>query len=202
MSRAFYAVILFVACASNNELAKRDDPVEQLRNVTEAGTTPPSTSPPKPEEPKGPMQPATRTQLIEDIIHTTKVKDPFRWLEDEKSKEVQEWMAGQDAYTRAELAKLSQRDGLAKRFAELFYIDAVSAPIKRGGRYFYTRRLKTQEKAIVYWRQGETKGAPEKVLLDPNALVHRQHPAVLARHLGALVGRQEGRVRREAERRR
>ncbi len=123
-------------------------------------------APPEAPKPEGPQLPPTRTQLIEDIIFDTKVKDPYRWLEEEKAPEVQDWMVKQDAVARAELGKLPARDALAKRFAELFYIDAVSAPIKRGGRYFYTRRIKTQEKAIVYWRANEK--APEKVLLDPN----------------------------------
>ncbi len=158
---ALFSLALASACASPRETMMDDPPVTETPKPAEA---------PKPTEaakPKGPELPATRQQLIEDIIFNTKVKDPFRWLEDEKAKEVQDWMLAQDAVARARLHALPRRDELIKRFNDLFYIDAVSAPIKRGGRYFYTRRLKTQEKAIVYWRANEK--APEKVLLDPNA---------------------------------
>jgi len=163
MTRRLALALLALSCASPKETMMDDPP------VTEPTPTP-AAEEPKPAaaeaKPPPPQLPPTRQQLIEDIIFNTKVKDPFRWLEEEKTKEVQDWMVAQDAVARAKLHALPRREELIKRFNDLFYIDAVSAPIKRGGRYFYTRRLKTQEKAIVYWRAAEN--APEKVLLDPN----------------------------------
>ena len=38
--------------------------------------------------------PATRTTDSADVIFGTRVADPYRWLEDEKSAEVQGWMYG------------------------------------------------------------------------------------------------------------
>ncbi len=110
--------------------------------------------------------PPTRYQLNDEYLHGTRVSDPFRWLEDEKSPEVQAWMKAQDDYARARLNALKGRDWLEKRYRELYYLDTVSAPVKRGGRYFFSRRSKTQEKSVVYWKQGEQ--GEEKVLLDPN----------------------------------
>ncbi|MDQ3296961.1 MAG: prolyl oligopeptidase family serine peptidase [Myxococcota bacterium] len=110
--------------------------------------------------------PATRTDAIVDTVHAIKVADPYRWLEDEKSDEVQAWMEAQDQYARAELAKLPGRAELAERLKKLFYYDAISAPAHRKGRFFYTRKHADKEKTIVYWKQGET-GA-EQVLFDPN----------------------------------
>ncbi len=92
--------------------------------------------------------------------------DPYRWLEDEKAPEVQEWMKAQDAFARTRIAELPSRDALLKRYRELYYLDSMSAPLKRGGRYFYVRTHKDKEKAVVYWKQGAT--GEEKVLLDPN----------------------------------
>ncbi len=112
------------------------------------------------------LPPPSRSQVVEEFVHGTKVADPYRWLEDEKAAEVVAWMKAQDDYARAHLGKLEHRDWLEKRYRELYYLDTVSAPIKRGGRYFFTRRNKTQEKSVVYWKQGD-KGT-EKVLLDPN----------------------------------
>ncbi|MFL5349532.1 MAG: prolyl oligopeptidase family serine peptidase [Hyalangium sp.] len=111
--------------------------------------------------------PATRSEPISDTLHGVPVADPYRWLEDEKSPEVQAWMKAQDALTREALAKVPGRDALARRFRELFYVESISAPARRGNRYFYARTHKDKEKAIIYWREGES-GA-EKVLLDPNA---------------------------------
>ena len=111
--------------------------------------------------------PATRKLDIVEKIHGKDVADPYRWLEDENSPEVQTWMKAEDDYTRGALAKLPLRAELEARIKELFYFDAISAPVHRGGKFFYTRKHADKEKTIVYWKQGET-GA-EKVLFDPNA---------------------------------
>lgn len=116
--------------------------------------------------PTAPPPPATRATVVEETVHGRPVKDAFRWLEDEKAPDVQAWMNAQDAYARAQLAALPGREALTQRYKELYYIESMGAPLKRGGRLFYSRRHKDKEKAVIYWRQG-TAGA-EKVLLDPN----------------------------------
>ncbi|EPX59043.1 Prolyl endopeptidase [Cystobacter fuscus DSM 2262] len=110
--------------------------------------------------------PPTRTEAVVDTLHGVPVPDPYRWLEDERSPEVQAWMRAQDAFTREHLARAPGRDALRRRFTELFYVESVSAPAVRGERYFYVRTHKDKEKAVLYWREGE-KGE-ERVLLDPN----------------------------------
>jgi len=110
--------------------------------------------------------PATRAEAITDTLHGRPVADPYRWLEDEASPEVQAWMTEQDSFARGLLAKSPVRDELTARLRQLLYYDAVSAPLHCRGRYFYTRKHADKEKTIVYWKQGET-GA-EQVLFDPN----------------------------------
>jgi prolyl oligopeptidase len=121
-----------------------------------------------PEVPMSPNHawPATRAGDVTDTLHGQKIADPYRWLEDEQAPEVQAWMTEQDRYARAQLARTPHRDELTARLKQLFYFDAISAPIHRKGRYFYTRKHADKEKTIVHWKQGET-GA-EKVLFDPN----------------------------------
>ncbi len=128
-----------------------------------APTAPPRFAMPPPTTPQ---PPPTRTQLITDTLHGTAFKDAYRWLEDEQAPEVQAWMKAQDDFARARLAELPLRDTLTRRYTELYYLDAIGVPVKRGGRVFYARTHKDKEKAIVYWRQGE---GEEHVLLDPNA---------------------------------
>jgi len=110
--------------------------------------------------------PTTHAGDVTDTLHGQTVADPYRWLENEQAPEVQAWMTEQDRYARAQLAKAPHRDELAARLKQLFYFDAISAPLHRNGRYFYTRKHADKEKTIVYWKQGHT-GA-EKVLFDPN----------------------------------
>ncbi|HEX4417457.1 MAG TPA: prolyl oligopeptidase family serine peptidase [Kofleriaceae bacterium] len=115
--------------------------------------------------PKHPW-PATHAGTTTDTVQGKQLADPYRWLEDEKAADVQAWMTEQDTYARGELAKSPHRDEIEARLKQLFYYDAVSAPVHRGGRFFYTRKHADKEKMIVYWKQGEA-GA-EHVLFDPN----------------------------------
>ena len=112
--------------------------------------------------------PQTRRDDVVDVIHGVRVADPYRWLEDANKPEVKQWMAAQDRLTRGLLARQPGRARLAARLKALAYVESVSAPLVRGGRYFYERRHKDKEKAILYVRDGEH-GA-ERVLIDPNTL--------------------------------
>ncbi len=112
--------------------------------------------------------PETRIEPIKEQLHGVEVADPYRWLEDDKSTEVKNWMSAQDSVARAELAQLAGRDKLIDRLRALFYVDSISVPLHRGGRYFYKRTFATKEKGIVYVREGEA--GVEKVLLDPNTM--------------------------------
>lgn len=112
-----------------------------------------------------PYPESRRVDQVDDL-HGTKVADPYRWLEDGKSPEVQQWVAAQDALTRATLAKLPDREAFAARLTELLYTERTWTPRHLGNRWLYARRDAGKEKTIVYWKEG--KSGPEKVLLDPN----------------------------------
>src|SRR5512143_83968 len=50
-----------------------------------------------------------------DAIHGTKVADPYRWLEEEKSPATRAWVDAEDQLARRFLAALPARDAIAKR---------------------------------------------------------------------------------------
>jgi prolyl oligopeptidase len=102
-----------------------------------------------------------------DVLHGERIADPYRWLEDAASPEVQAWMNAQDAHARQAIDALPTRASLVAEYRRLFYYDAVSCPERRGTRYFYTRKHRDREKSVVYVRDGDS---PERVLFDPNAL--------------------------------
>jgi len=112
--------------------------------------------------------PETARQDVTDTLFGQPVPDPYRWLEDGEDAKVQAWMGAQDKVTRSYLDGLEGREALEKRLTELFYVDSISAPEKRGGRFFYSRRHADKEKRVWYWKEGE-KGK-EVVLLDPNTM--------------------------------
>jgi prolyl oligopeptidase len=122
---------------------------------------------PAPRETCSERPPATRRDELVEDLHGTPVADPYRWLEDAAHPDVQGWMRVQDDFARDRLAALPDGEALRKRLGELLYVDAISAPLRRGTRTFYTRRHRDREKAVYYVREGE---GPEQVLLDPNTL--------------------------------
>lgn len=112
-----------------------------------------------------------------DTLHGVAVEDPYRWLEDEKSPDVQTWMAGQDAHARAFIADLPGRAKLQSRLKELYYVDSTSVPIQRGERLFYSKSHRDKEKSIYYLRDGL--GGAERVVLDPNTWTEGGNPVSL-----------------------
>jgi prolyl oligopeptidase len=114
--------------------------------------------------------PPTRTVHASDIHFGVTVPDPYRWLEDGKSTEVQAWLAAQNKLTRSYLDALPGRDALEKRYAQLLRIDTISAPSRAGDRYFYMKRKAQQEKSVLFWRPVNDP-KDEHVLIDPNQFV-------------------------------
>ncbi len=155
-------VLLAAACGSSPP-PTNTVPVESA--AIPANAVPAVATPTPPSMSKHPW-PQTRKESIIETIHGKQVADPYRWLEDEKSSDVQAWMNAQDDYARGQLEKYPDRQQFETRLRELFYYDAISAPVHKKGRFFYTRKHSDKEKSVVYWKQGE-KGA-EKVLFDPN----------------------------------
>jgi prolyl oligopeptidase len=101
------------------------------------------------------------------VLHGVPVADPYRWLEDGASAEVKKWTEEEDSFARARLARLPDREAIAARFKELFYVESVGTPHRAGTRLFFPRRDAGKEKFAVYWREG--RNGPDNVLLDPNA---------------------------------
>jgi prolyl oligopeptidase len=112
--------------------------------------------------------PAAKRGPVVDTVHGVAIPDPYRWLEDANDAATKAWMSAEDQQARDFVAKVPARDRLAERLKQIFYVDAIFSPVKRGGRFFYLRQHKEKDKAILYVRDGEH-GA-ERVLLDGNTL--------------------------------
>jgi prolyl oligopeptidase len=114
-------------------------------------------------------QPVAPVRPITDNYFGTVVTDNYRWMEDLKSPEVQNWVKAQAAYTEAYLRKLPGRDALVKRIESL---DNAAAPVSdvalKGGYYFYLKTNPTDQTPKLYVRDGLQ--ATERLLVDPQIL--------------------------------
>jgi prolyl oligopeptidase len=107
-----------------------------------------------------------------DEIHGHLVADPYRWLEDSDSEQTVAWQEAQDALYAAKRAQLPGVDAFAARVSELMGAGAVSPPIWRGDRQFFTRRAPGQEHAVLYTSAPGDEGpdGTGRVLVDPIAI--------------------------------
>ncbi len=133
--------------------------------------------------------PTARTVDVSDTYFGVKVADPYRWLEDGQSPEVQAWVADENKLARRYLDALPGRAALEKRYAQLLRIETITAPARAGDRYFYMKRKADQEKAVLYWRSATDANDPEHVLVDPNQFVGTNNAS-----LGATATTLDGRL--------
>jgi prolyl oligopeptidase len=112
--------------------------------------------------------PITRTDNQNDNYHGVIVADPYRWLEDDTSPEVEAWVKEQNKVTSAYLSQIPYRDALKNRITELINYPRFSAPIKAGEYYLFYKNDGLQNQPVIYIQKG-LKGQPE-VFIDPNKL--------------------------------
>jgi prolyl oligopeptidase len=113
--------------------------------------------------------PVAPVREITDDYFGTKIVDPYRWMEDDKSAELAGWMKAQNDYTRGLLDKLPVRQAILKRLNELSETGVNVGGIKRAGNlYFYYRLASGENNRKLYLREG-LNGA-ERLLIDPDKL--------------------------------
>jgi prolyl oligopeptidase len=112
--------------------------------------------------------PATAKVDQTDDYFGTKVADPYRWLEDDRSAETAKWVEAQNAVTFDYLAKIPFRDALKKRLTDIYNYPRYSSPFRVGEYYFFSKNDGLQNQAVIYVQKG-LDGAPE-VFVDPNLL--------------------------------
>jgi len=112
--------------------------------------------------------PKTRTVDQVDDYFGTKVKDPYRWLEDDNSPETKAWVEAQNAVTFAYLGAIPERKAIEARLTELWDYERFGLPSKEGPWYVYTRNSGLQNQSVLY-RASRLDATPD-VLLDPNTL--------------------------------
>jgi prolyl oligopeptidase len=109
--------------------------------------------------------PETKKGETVDVYFDTKVSDPYRWLEDDKSDETGAWVKAENEVTYAYLNKIPFRDALKSRMEKLWNYEKIGAPFTEGKFTYYFKNNGLQNQSVVYRKDQNGK---EEVFLDPN----------------------------------
>ena len=115
-----------------------------------------------------PIPPVAPVKDVSETMHGVVVKDPYRYLEQVRTPEVQAWYQAQGDYARATLDQITMRDGLERRITELTSAsgDAIGSITRMpGDKIFYMKRPKGERQFKLAMRIG-LKGV-ERILVDP-----------------------------------
>ncbi|HEX7157930.1 MAG TPA: prolyl oligopeptidase family serine peptidase [Edaphobacter sp.] len=110
---------------------------------------------------------APAVEQVDDYFGT-KVRDPYRWMENVDSAEVKGWVDEENALTESWLAQVKEREAMRARLMELVNFERYTAPVRRWTRYFYSHNEGLQNQDVIYWQEGLE--GQRKVLLDPNTM--------------------------------
>lgn len=124
------------------------------------------------EEPKKEVTTVTYPQIkTVDTVDTyfgVEVKDPYRWLEDDRSAETAEWVKAENEVTFDYLNKIPFREELKKRLSDIWNYEKVGAPFKEGNYTYFYKNDGLQNQYVIYrYKTGEDPDTAE-VFLDPN----------------------------------
>ncbi|RYD52882.1 MAG: S9 family peptidase [Sphingobacteriales bacterium] len=106
-----------------------------------------------------------KTDKTTDTYFGTTVKDPLRWLEDDRSAKTMDWVKRQNAATQAYLNQIPFRNAWRDRLTQLINFERYSAPFKEGEWTYFYKNDGLQAQSVLYRQKGS--GTPE-IFLDPN----------------------------------
>ena len=120
---------------------------------------------PKAESPMALNYPETKQVDTITNYFGTDVKDPYRWLEDDKSDETAAWVESQNKVTFGYLDKIPYREQLKNRLEKQWNYEKVSRPFKEGDYTYFYKNDGLQNQYVVYRKKGDEAA---EVFLDPN----------------------------------
>lgn len=109
--------------------------------------------------------PETKKVDTTDTYFGTEVKDPYRWLEDDKSAETAAWVKAENEVTFGYLEKIPFRKDMKERLEKLWNYEKISAPAQEGNYTYYYKNNGLQNQSVLYRKDMSGK---EELFLDPN----------------------------------
>ena len=93
-------------------------------------------------------------EVVYDEYFGQTVKDPFRYLENLEDTSVQTWFKAQNQHCQRTLEHISNRNSVVSKMKSLTKGEEIttSLPKLAGGRLFYVKEMKQDDKELLYYR--------------------------------------------------
>lgn len=113
--------------------------------------------------------PETKEIPVTDDYFGTKITDEYRWLEDFKNNEVQDWFKAQSKFSDSVISKINGRDMLFERMKDFQKMggDMFGKISQAGNSLFYAKTKKDEKLGKLYSRSLPV--GNEQLLFDPEA---------------------------------
>lgn len=109
--------------------------------------------------------PTTRKTNDFSVYFNQKVNDPYRWLEDDRSKETEAWVVEQNKLTQNYLSKIPYRQQIKEQLTQKWNYEKIGAPSIEGNYTYYSKNDGLQNQSVIYRKD---KNGKEEIFLDPN----------------------------------
>ena len=114
------------------------------------------------------VYPETKKVDTVDNYFGTEVKDPYRWLEDDRSIETEAWVKTQNEATFGYLENIPYREELKERLSKLWNYEKVGSPFKEGDYTYFYKNDGLQNQYVIYRYKTGDDPSTAQVFLDPN----------------------------------
>jgi len=112
--------------------------------------------------------PETKKVDTVDTYFGTQVKDPYRWLEDDRSNETEEWVSRQNQTTFGYLEQIPYRKAIENRLTEIWNYEKRGAPFEEGDFTYFYKNDGLQDQSVLYRYKNGSLAKEAKVFLNPN----------------------------------
>ncbi|MEB8328343.1 prolyl oligopeptidase family serine peptidase [Flavobacteriaceae bacterium KMM 6897] len=109
--------------------------------------------------------PTTKKVDTTNTYFGTEVKDPYRWLEDDRSAETEAWVTAQNTATFGYLEKIPFRQDLKNRLEKLWNYEKLGSPFNEGDYTYFYKNDGLQNQYVVYRKKGDGEA---EIFLNPN----------------------------------
>ncbi len=110
--------------------------------------------------------PETKKKPVVDNYFGNEVTDPYRWLEENNSEEVANWVEAQNEVTFEYLSRIPYREDIRKRLSKLWDYTNISSPFMKSDKIFFYKREGLQNQSVLYVQ--DSFDDEPRILINPN----------------------------------